>query len=119
MTRITTRIHRQYSCDDLGILGYIDRDKWTLDGLPRWLVSSASPLIWEEEFVGEAIMIAGERMSRFEAFDILDIAQMWRDGTPPNAGGALDQPNRLRILSQFVWSQEQKYEAEALKKLRK
>lgn len=58
-------------------------------------------------------------MLRFEAFEMLDIAQMWRDGTPPVAGGSLDQPNRLRILTQFIWSQEQKFQAEAIKKLRK
>lgn len=55
----------------------------------------------------------------FEAFGILDIAQMWREGALPNAGGALDQPDRLRRLTQFVWSQEQEYEAQAIKKLGK
>lgn len=57
-------------------------------------------------------------MDRFEAFTILDIARMWRDGTPPVSGGALDQPDRLRMLTQFIWSQEQAYQAAAIKKLR-
>ncbi len=58
-------------------------------------------------------------MWTFEAFTVLDIAQMWRDGTPPVSGGSLEQPDRLRILIQFVRSQEQEYEAAAIKKLRK
>jgi len=57
-------------------------------------------------------------MLRFESFEILDIAEMWRDGTPPVSGGSLDQPDRLRILTQFIWSQEQKFQAAAVKKLR-
>jgi len=65
------------------------------------------------------VSIAGETKWLYEAFIILDIAQMWREGTPPASGGSLEQPDRLRILTQFVWSQEQKFQAEAIKKLRK
>ena len=69
--------------------------------------------------LGDFVSAAGETMMMFEAFDVLDICDMWKDGHPPNTGGSLDQPNRLRLLAQFVWAEQAKSEAEILQKLKR
>jgi hypothetical protein len=57
-------------------------------------------------------------MYSLAVFDLLDVAQMWKQGHPPSAGGSLDQPSYLRELVKFIWAQENSHDAEAMRKLK-
>lgn len=50
----------------------------------------------------------------FECWDIIRIADMWRNGTPPNNGGLLDQPAALTDAVRFVWADEDHLKKERL-----
>ena len=49
---IKTHCRRQYSRNDLGVLGYVDYRHYTIDGWPCWCVWGECPILWDGELVG-------------------------------------------------------------------
>ena len=41
----------------------------------------------------------------------LDIADLWSKGTPPVAGGTLDQTGKIVEATRFIWSEQSAWEA--------
>lgn len=50
----------------------------------------------------------------FDVWPLIRIADVWRKGTPPEAGGMLDQPAGLTDAVRFIWADEDHLKADRL-----
>ena len=50
----------------------------------------------------------------FDAWELIRIADMWRNGTPPYAGGLMEQPAALVDAVRFIWADEDHVKQEKL-----
>ena len=49
-----------------------------------------------------------------EAFAVLELAEAWRRGCPPEAGGMMDQTVTMAEAARLAWGWEDEYRARSL-----